>query len=111
MREGLFRVIDVDVDATIDWPPLEVGLGSYAVKPGEGGHRYLRNIAGRLRAVGFNLDPSTGIWLRPKVIDGEEKLLDLETLHELSSSNNSLPSSMPSSGREGDGSDSEGSAA
>jgi len=45
------------------------------------------------------------------VIDGEEKLLDLETLHELSSSNNSLPSSMPSSGREGDGSDSEGSAA
>ena len=24
MREGLFRVIDVDVDATIDWPPLEV---------------------------------------------------------------------------------------
>ena len=110
MREGMFRVIDVDVDGNMDWPPLEVALGTYAIKPGNGGHRYLRNIAARLNAVGFYLDSSTNIWLRPKVIDGKERLLNLETLHELSAEERNNNNILPLSGREGVESDSEGSA-
>ena len=48
-----------------------------------GGWKYLNNVAKRLRAVGFEKDELTSVWIRPKVIGGTERLIDVRTLHPL----------------------------
>ena len=58
--------------------PLRRGTGQ-----GRGGMRYLRNISSRLGEIGFFLDNASGLWVRPKVMDGQERVLDLETLEEV----------------------------
>ena len=55
------------------------------VKPGKGGMRYLRNVSARLESLGFALDTVTNVWLRPKVVDGIERRIDVRTLRPLDS--------------------------
>ena len=78
------------VDPTFDdWPPLKSpalqGARAYVVKPGKGGMRYLRNVSARLESLGFALDTVTNVWLRPKVVDGIERRIDVRTLRPLDS--------------------------
>ena len=82
----MFSVADADEpDYFAEGPPLpSPHAGAYFIRPGRGGKRYLRNVAARLRQIGFELDPLTDTWIRPKVgTDGRERpLLDLETLQD-----------------------------
>ena len=86
MNEGMFSVIDLaDVSEPSDASFAAVkGLlatrSAYAVKPGQGGNRYLTNIASRLQACGFVYDGPSGVWLFPKLVDGVERQLDMTTL-------------------------------
>ena len=59
--------------------------------------RYLRNVSARLEAAGFTLDKETNVWLRPKVVDGAERPIDVRTLRPLESG-----------GAEGDGAEDTG---
>lgn len=56
------------------------GMRAYAIAPGTGGNRYLRNVAKRLEEVGFTLDPDKLVWIRPKEKNGIKQLIDVSTL-------------------------------
>uniref|UniRef100_A0A7S0LR03 Uncharacterized protein n=1 Tax=Coccolithus braarudii TaxID=221442 RepID=A0A7S0LR03_9EUKA len=86
IAQGMLSVVDLESsDAIFDnWlllrDPALVGMRAYVVKPGKGGRRYLGNVAARLRAVGFEHNEMIDLWIRPKVVGGEERLLDVTTL-------------------------------
>ena len=82
MAQGFFSVVETGTDD--DWlqayhPALR---DAYVVRPGKGGYPYLKNVAGRLQAVGFRLDASGKVWVRPKVVDGVRSAIDVTTLQE-----------------------------
>jgi len=84
MNEGMFAVLDLEeYDPEFDdwksFPPHLKGMEAYAIRPLRGGYRYLENVKQRLNEAGFQCD-AHGIWIRPKVIQGVERLIDLETL-------------------------------
>jgi hypothetical protein len=80
--QGLFSVVETGTDD--EWlkahhPALR---DVYVVRPGKGGYRYLRNVADRLQAVGFQFDVDSNVWIRPKVVAGVPSLIDVRTLQE-----------------------------
>ena len=83
MAQGFFSVVETGTGD--DWlqayhPALRE---AYVVRPGKGGYPYLKNVAGRLQAVGFRLDATGKVWVRPKVVDGVRSAIDVTTLQEL----------------------------
>ena len=83
MAQGLFSVVETGTgDAWLQAYHPAV-RDAYVVRPGKGGYRYLRNVAGRLQAVGFRPDATGKLWVRPKVVDGVRSAIDLTTLQEL----------------------------
>ena len=82
MKQGFFSVVETGTGD--DWlqtyhPALRE---AYVVRPGKGGYPYLKHVAGRLQAVGFRLDATGKVWVRPKVVDGVRSAIDVTTLLE-----------------------------
>ena len=82
MAQGFFSVVETGTGD--DWlqayhPALRE---AYVVRPGKAGYPYLKNVAGRLQAVGFLLDTTGKVWIRPKVVDGVRSAIDVTTLQE-----------------------------
>ena len=83
MAQGFFSVVETGTgDAWLQAYHPAV-RDAYVVRPGKGGYAYLRNVAGRLQAVGFRPDATGKLWVRPKVVDGVRSAIDLTTLQEL----------------------------
>ena len=82
MGEGMFSVVEGGTgDAWLQaFHPSLADAAVYVVKPGRGGLKYLGNVAGRLNSVSFEYDQAARAWVRPKVIGGIERPIDLMTL-------------------------------